>query len=249
MECGKGKGCPGGILMPEISIILPTYNEAKNISRLIPELEKVVSEHGFDAEIVVVDDNSPDGTAETAEKLNKKFKNIRVLKREKKEGIGVAMKDAYDFAKGNILLSMDADLQLKAQDITELLKYIGDYDMVFGSKYLEPAKYQRRNFLSKTRFLISKLGNRYLGLVNRTPFIDYSLNFRAMKKKVWKALSPEDKRNFFFVEMIVQAHRKGFKLKEIAVEFKERPYGQSKTRVLNQMGAFLVKGLLLAFKR
>lgn len=176
--------------MVQISIILPTYNEAENIAKLIPQLEEVIRKNKLDAEIVVADDNSPDGTASVAKELNKKYGNIRVLLREKKEGIGAAVRDAYDFANGSVLLSMDADLQLNASDIMKLLRYIPKYDMVIGSKYLEPAKYQKSSTVSKIRYLISKYGNRYLGVVTRTPFRDYSLNFRALKKEVWNAISP-----------------------------------------------------------
>jgi dolichol-phosphate mannosyltransferase len=233
----------------KISIILPTYNEAENIAKLIPQLEEVIRKNRLDAEIVVVDDNSPDGTASVAKKLNEKYGNIRVLLREKKEGIGAAVRDAYNFAKGDVLLSMDADLQLNASDIMKLLRYIPEYDMVIGSKYLEPARYEKSSVVSKIRYLISKYGNRYLGVVTRTPFRDYSLNFRALKREVWQAIEPKDKRNFFFVEMIVQAYRKGFKIKEVAVEFKERSQGESKTMVWHQMGVFLLKGLMYAFKK
>lgn len=251
MEQGKGKSCFGNavIFMVEISIILPTYNETENIRKLIPQLEEVIRKNKLDAEIVVADDNSPDGTASVAKELNKRYKNIRVLIRNKKEGIGAAVRDAYNFAKGNVLLSMDADLQLRATDIMKLLGYIPEYDMVIGSKYLEPAKYQKTYIVSKIRYLISKYGNRYLGIVTGTPFRDYSLNFRALKREVWQAIEPKDKRNFFFVEMIVQAYRKGFKIKEVAVEFKERSCGESKTRVWHQMGVFLLKGLMYALKK
>jgi len=239
-------GCDDG--MPYVSIILPTYNEAENIARLIPKLEAVIKKNGLNAEIVVADDNSPDGTAMIAQKLNKKYGNIRVLLRQKKEGIGAAMKDAYDFAKGDVLLSMDADLQLNAKDVLKLLKHIPKYDMVIGSKYLEPWRYQKRGFSNKMRYFISRYGNLYLSVVTRTPFRDFSLNFRALKKEVWYAIKPSDKRNFFFVEMIVQAHRKGFKIKEVPVEFKERLHGKSKTKVWHQMAVFILKGLMYAFK-
>ncbi len=235
--------------MTQVSIILPTYNEAENIAELIPALEAVIKKNKIDAEIVVADDSSPDGTAKKARELNKKYKNIRVLERKKKEGIGAAMKDAYNFAKGNVLLSMDSDQQIAAEDILKLLKHIPEYDFVFGSKYLEPQLYEKESIASKIRYLISRYGNRYIGIINGTPFIDYSLNFRAIKKKTWKAINPRDKKNFFFAEMIIQAHRKGFKLKEIAIEFKKRQHGESKTQVMNQMGVFLLKGLLLGLKR
>jgi len=227
----------------KISIILPVYNEAKNIKILIPEIIKVMKDRDF--EIVVVDGESTDKT--TSFVCGVSDCDIVFAKREKK-GIGDALVVGYDLASGDILLSMDADNQIDAMEIPKLLSVMekNNYDMVIGARYLN---FQKRTVTSNIHYLISKLGNQYIGLVNGTPFSDYSLNFRAMKKEVWKTINPTDKQNFFLVEMIVQAFRNDFKIGEIPIYFKKRLFGKSKTKVANQMGVFLFKGFLLGFKR
>ncbi|MEM4598308.1 MAG: glycosyltransferase [Candidatus Diapherotrites archaeon] len=231
-----------------ISIVLPTYNEAQNISKLIPEIEKIISENKLNAEILIVDDKSPDGTAEVARKFYKTYKNIRVVIRAKKEGIGAALKDAYDIAKGEVILSMDADFQLNPKEIPKILKYFPEYDFVIGSKYLKPEKYRRQKISSLLRYLISRNGNLYLSIISGVPIKDFSLNFRAFKKEVWRSIKANDKENFFLVEMILQAYWKGFKIKEVAVAFEERHHGFSKTRVANQIFVFLFKGAWIVIK-
>jgi len=227
----------------KISIILPTYNECQCLLFLIPRLEKEIITANLNAEILVVDDNSSDGTQEAIKMLNQKYQNIKLLVRDKKEGLGAALKDAYNFVEGDILLSMDADGQINAPDILKLLSLMDRNDMVIGSKYLanKPVK--------KVRFLVSKYGNKYLGWITGTHFSDYSLNFRAFKKEVWANINPTDKQNFFLVEMIVQAKRKGYRIEEIPIDFGERHFGKSKTQVWNQIAVFLFKGFLSGIRR
>ena len=230
--------------MNKVSIILPVYNEAENIKILIPEIVKVMK--GKDFEIIVVDGVSTDGTVGVVGSIRAECDCDVVFVEREKRGIGDALSVGYGLATGDILLSMDADNQIDAGEIPGFLAFMeaGDYDMVIGSKYLN---YHRRTFTANIRYLISKWGNWYIGSVNGVPFSDYSLNFRAMKKMVWDTINPTDKQNFFLVEMIVQAFRHKFKIGEIPICFKERPFGESKTRVINQIGTFLVKGFLLSF--
>ena len=93
--------------MFDLSIVLPAYNEKKNISILIPQLENIMKKKGLKSEILVVDDTSPDGTALAAEELNKKYGNIKVIIRPKKEGIGAALREGYNTAKGKGIIDYD----------------------------------------------------------------------------------------------------------------------------------------------
>src|SRR3989344_3391982 len=92
-----------------ISIIIPTYNEAENIPIIIGDIEKTIFKK-YVGEIIIVDDSSPDGTGDIAKRLNKKYKNIIVINKEKREGIGAALRVGYNNANGDILISTDADL-------------------------------------------------------------------------------------------------------------------------------------------
>src|SRR3989344_7792729 len=92
----------------ELSVVLPTYNEAKNLETLIPLVEEIFKD--LRVEIIVVDDNSKDGTKEFLELLNEKFGNVKLISRTKLLGIGSAIRDGYNAAKGEYILSSDADL-------------------------------------------------------------------------------------------------------------------------------------------
>ena len=234
--------------MVYLSLILPTYNEGENIKKLIPELAGFLKKNRIGSEIIVVDDNSPDRTWEIAEKMKNKYPNVRVIIRKKKEGIGAALEEAYNTAKGEILLSMDADLSLDVKEIPSLLEEIKKgNDLVIGSRYMTGSYFQKKSTAIKARGIISKWGNKYIAAITQTPVSDFSLNFRAMKKDVWKKINPRNKKNFFLAEMIIQAHIKGFRVKSIPAAFRERSYGESKTRVFNQFLVFLFKSTKYAF--
>ena len=121
----------------EVSIIIPTYNEKENIPVLIHRIEAL----GIDAEIIVVDDNSYDGTQESLKRLSAKYKNIRVIERPSKMGISSAVKDALKIASGKYALVMDADLQHPPELIPRLLKEIRKgRDIVVASRYMKGGK-------------------------------------------------------------------------------------------------------------
>ncbi len=122
---------------PSLPIVLPTYNEKDNIKILIPRIEETFKH--INHEIIVVDDNSPDGTARVPEELNEKYGNIRVIAREGKEGIGVAIREGYNNAHNSIILSSDSDLSFLSSDMYRLYEKVQEgYDFVWGSKLYHP---------------------------------------------------------------------------------------------------------------
>jgi len=146
--------------MPEIAVVLPTYNESENIQELIARIEKSLS--GIDFEIVVVDDNSPDGTAEIAEKLNKKYGNVKVLKRPGKLGLGSAVLDGVKKTSAKIIAVMDSDLQHPPEVLPEMYKKVQEgNDIVIASRYVKGSKIEAwglgRKILSKGAILISHI--------------------------------------------------------------------------------------------
>ena len=206
--------------MINFSVILPTYNESKNINKLIPEIRKEFPE----SEIIVVDDNSPDQTAKVAESLGAK-----VILRENKEGIGAALKVGYIAAKNNVIVSMDADCSISVKDIYKLLGQLKYNDLVVGSKYSKDS--QAKGFKSKKQMILSYLGNQFFITLFRLPVDDVTLNFRALTKETFNCLSLEEKTNVFLLEMIIEAKSKGKKIGQIPIIFSERYYGESKTNL------------------
>ncbi|MFH1234467.1 MAG: glycosyltransferase, partial [Candidatus Diapherotrites archaeon] len=212
--------------MRQLSVILPTYNESENIRKLVPQLEAFFKKSKIDAEILVVDDNSPDKTWKVAQGLNKKYGNIRVVIRKQKEGVGAALKEAYDKADAKVMLSMDADLSLDINEIPLLLTEIDNgYGMVIGSRFMKGSRFEKKSPVIRIRGIISNWGNKYISLVTLTPVSDFSLNFRAMKKEVWQKFHPTDKMIFFLAEMIILAKIEGFKVNSVPATFRERSYG------------------------
>ena len=232
----------------KVSIVLPTYNEAKNIPILIENIEKVVLKK-YPGEIIIVDDQSPDGTANIAKRLNQKYKNIKVIVKERKEGIGAALRVGYNHAKGDTIISLDADLSFNTHDINRLITKINEgCSLVVGSRYIGKGKYEKLNLKTLIKSIISKYGNKMVKLISGIELHDYSLNFRAIKREVWKGIKTQDNTNSILFEMIIKSKYKGYKVCEIDVVFKDRRYGKSKLNLLKEIPKFFYKLIYYSFK-
>ena len=215
-----------------ISILLPTYNEKENIVRLINHIESVVKRENLKSELVIVDDSSPDGTADVVRKLNKKYGNIKVFVRSKKLGIGSAHHFGYQKAKGDIIIAMDTDLSHDPEQIVDMVRKINEgYDIVAGSRHIRGSYYEIKNAQTRKKYIASKIGNILTTLISGVPIHDFTNGFRAIRKKVVKNVKTESTGNSFLMEFIVKAHRKGYKVTEIPVTFKDRKFGQSKLQL------------------
>lgn len=120
-------------MIAEVSVITPVYNERDNLGKFIPQLEKILSESSIDFGIIIVDDNSPDGSGEVAEKLAEKFDNIKVLHRPEKEGLGTAYKEGFKLAGGRLIVSIDSDLSHDPRLLPEMIKEAEETDIVISS--------------------------------------------------------------------------------------------------------------------
>lgn len=228
-----------------ISIILPTYNERENIRRLIPKIEQELKHHRLRAEILVVDDTSPDGTAAVARKLNKRYGNIRALVRPKKEGIGAALRDGYHAAKGDVLVSIDVD-SMEPSVIPRLVKKLEEgYDLVNGSRGILGKSYQKNSLKSYMKETLSLCGNFVLRTLFQTKLTHLSMNCRAVRKRAWRAIQTKEKGNLFLIEMIVQLKKKNYRITQIPIKFVDRKYGETKMQLGRQsFRFFLVIGRL-----
>lgn len=227
----------------KISFIIPTYNEHGNISRLIEKINKISRENNFNYEIIVVDDNSTDGTINDVHTLQSSQKNLRLIVREKLMGIGTAHIEGYNQAEGDLIISMDADLSHPTEKIPEFVHRIKKgNDMVMSSRYIPGGE-------SDTRlryYLLSKIGGFYLSVLFRINVKDFSTGFRAIKKPMWEKIKDYkySKKNLFLIESIYYAYKHGAKLAEVPIYFKEREIGKSKTSMLKEA----IKALILPLK-
>ena len=231
-----------------ISVVLPTYNERENVELLIPRLEHIFKKTRYRLfEIIVIDDHSPDKTAEICEELNETYKNIKVFLKNR-EGIGAALRVGYNLAKGGIILSMDADLSFDTKDIPKLLKKIDEgYDLVLGCRHSKHGGYETENIATKIKGAVSSIGNKLIPFIVGIDIHDFSGNFRAIRREVWKTIKTRDNTNSMLLEMIVKTHRMNYRIAEVPVTFKERRFGRSKLNLSKEVFRFIYK--LLKYRR
>ena len=211
----------------KILAISPTYNEKKNISELINRIFQLPLE----VDILIVDDNSPDGTADIVKDIMVQNKNIYILEREKKLGLGTAYCEGFQWAldrEYNLIVQIDADLSHNPDDILRMVEMSKSFDLVIGSRYIGGV-----NVINwpMRRLLLSYFANLYANLLTRLPIKDSTGGFKCFHRKVLESIDLKTIRSqgySFQIEMNFLAWVKGFKLKEIPIVFTDRTVGESK---------------------
>jgi dolichol-phosphate mannosyltransferase len=213
--------------MPETLIILPTFNEALNLPGLLRQLRESVP----DAAILVVDDNSPDGTGELAEGLRTTYPELHVLRRAGRAGLGAAYRAAYDWAleRGyRTLVQMDADGSHRPADLPAMLAAATTLDVVVGSRWVPGGGVVNWPL---GRMLLSRAGSRYARVMLSLPFRDITGGFRVFSADALRAIDTAsvDSRGYCFqIEMLMRANDAGLSIVEVPITFVERVYGESK---------------------
>ena len=237
------------MMKKKVSIILPTYNEKENILELVRQVALYTGSNLL--EIIVVDDNSPDGTWEIVQKLQKKYRNLRLVRRLNENGLPSAIWRGIKESKGNIVVWLDCDLSHPPQYIPKLLDYIDHYDIVCASRYVEKGK-DTRSFV---RVLASKMINIIAELVLGLKVKDLTSGFYAVRKDVFKKVKiMETGFAEYCIKFTYDALRQGFKIKEVGYISPNREKGASKTatnfsRFLND-GYLCIKEIMkLRFSR
>ena len=228
---------PGKTLTGEktVSIVLGTYNERENLPKLIDAIEQVFQENQVTGEILVVDDNSPDGTSDVARELGSKYGNIRLLWRPSKMGPGSAHADGYRAAKGEIIVAMDTDFSHDPYDIPRFLRKIEDgYDLVQASRYIKGGSYEVNSFQTWRKRMASRYGNVLISFLARCPVHDFTTSYRAIRRDVVQNVQTESRGNSFFMEFVVKAYRKGYRIAELPITFRDRVVGKSKLKLGRQ---------------
>ncbi len=233
--------------MPERAlVIIPTYNEAVNLSNLLPQ----VLAQDPRIEVLVVDDNSPDGTGQLAEGLAADNRRVHVLHRSGKQGLGTAYLAGFkwgleqDYA---YFFEMDADFSHDPAHLKEFLKAIQNADLVLGSRYLA-GRVTVVNW-PIGRLLLSYFANVYARWVTGLKIWDLTGGFKCYRRKVLEGVDLSQVRSngyAFQIEMSVRAWRKGFKLVEVPIVFVDRTEGQSKmNRAIVREAVWMVPRLRL----
>jgi glycosyltransferase involved in cell wall biosynthesis len=212
--------------MNKILIFTATYNEVKNVDKLITKLKDNCAE----ADILIIDDNSPDGTGKLLEKKMLTDDKLKVIVRAGKLGLDTAHKFAYNYAISNnydCLITMDADLSHNPSEIPNFLKFINNNDFVLGSRYMKGGK----NNLNLFRFILSYLGNKFIKIVLNIRCTEYTSSFRAFNLRRMNKFNLNiitSKGYSFFMETIYQINNLGYNIVEIPIIFENRLQGESK---------------------
>ena len=210
----------------KILVFTATYNEAENISELINQ----IANQDFKPHILIIDDNSPDGTADKVKEIQKKFENIYLIKRHDKLGLDTAHKEGYEFAKTNeydYLITMDADFSHDPKDLPNFVKNLDEFHVVLGSRYIDGGNC----LMSGRRLMISKYGNKFMKLIFNIDCNEFTTSYRGFninRLKNFHLNLIQTKGYSFFMGTIHEIFKRNYKIKEIPIIFKDRKKGYSK---------------------
>ena len=217
--------------MPGPWLILPTYNEAENIAPLVraalPQLESTGLEHT----VLIVDDNSPDGTGEIAEGLAAETERVRVLHRPHKEGLGRAYLAGFEVALAEgaeLILEMDSDFSHDPADLPRLIAATGAADLVLGSRYAPGGGVLDWGIVRRA---LSRGGSAYARLLLGVPVRDLTGGFKCFHRRVLETIDLKGVHADgygFQIELTYRAVRAGFTVTEVPITFRERRVGRSK---------------------
>ncbi|AFH48457.1 Dolichol-phosphate mannosyltransferase [Ignavibacterium album JCM 16511] len=213
--------------MSKILVIIPTYNELENVKKIIP----AVLEQNDNIDILIVDDNSPDKTGDYVEDLSKQNKRVKLIRREKKLGLGTAYIAGFKYAvqhNYDFVFEMDADFSHDPKEINHFLNAIQDADVVLGSRYINGVRVLN---WPMRRLLLSYFASVYTRIITGLPVKDATGGFKCFRIEVLKAIDLDRIKSngySFQIEMTFKAFKKGFRIKEIPIVFMDRVQGKSK---------------------
>ena len=220
-------------------VIFPTYNEAENIERIVPE----VLAKSPELEVLVIDDNSPDGTGDMVERMAQANPKIHLIRRPGKMGLGTAyvtgfkyvLEHGYDYC-----FEMDADFSHPPEKVPEMIELLKDYDLVIGSRYSDGVSVVN---WPMRRLLLSFFACMYARIVTGAPIRDLTAGFKAYRRETLAGIDLDKLKEDgygFQIETDFLTWRKGFRIKETPIVFTERRAGESKMNKRIVRRAFLL---------
>lgn len=211
---------------PSALVCLPTYNEAENIEAIVGAILAAAQ-----VDILVIDDGSPDGTGQIADRIADRNKRVHVLHRSKKEGLGKAYLAGFAWALARsyeLILEMDADFSHDPRRVPALLEAARDADLVLGSRYVTGGGTVNWGI---GRRLLSRAGSLYARALLGVPYRDLTGGFKCFRREVLEGIelySAECSGYAFQIELTFRAHRRGFRIAEVPIVFEDRRVGKSK---------------------
>lgn len=225
-------------------ILIPTYNEKENITKIVPR----VFEFTPNVSVMVIDDNSPDGTAEIVETMQQKYPNLSLYKRTKKEGLGRAYMDAFqkvlkEKPDTKFICTMDADLSHDPRYLPDMFAATKKNDYIIGSRYVPGGSVVGWEFYRK---MLSYLGNHYVRLVTHIPTHDCTSGFACINADILRKMDFTDfdtSGYAFLMYLKYKAWKNGANMYEVPICFKNRITGESKITM-----NIIQEGLLLPWR-
>lgn len=213
----------------KVSIILPTYCERGNIGDLIDAIEAVSLPNPWETEIIVVDDNSPDGTSELVQKRQVQAPvHLRSFKRLDERGLATAIRFGIQQSTGDVIVVMDTDFNHEPQMIPQMVKLLEFYDMVIGSRFVVGGGMEDRR-----RYFYSLMYNLFVRMTLRLQIQDNLSGFFAIRRERLLALNqPKIFRGYgeYFIRLLFAAKKSGYHILEVPVFYVLRRHGESKSR-------------------
>ncbi len=201
-----------------ISVVVPVYNERDNVKLLYEKIKDVMIKNGYDHEIIFVDDGSTDGTFDVLKEIAEKDKRFKVIRFRRNFGQTAAMAAGFDYAHGDIVVSMDGDLQNDPEDIPKLLEKIEEgYDVVSG--------WRKERQDEPKRVFLSKVANKLISKITKVELHDYGCSLKAYRADIAKNLHMYGEMHRFIPAL---ANIYGAKIAEIPVRHHPRKFGRSK---------------------
>ena len=210
----------------KILVFTATFNELDNIKNLVSSIKKQPS----NPHILIIDDNSPDGTSEEIKKLQNNFKNLFLIKRNNKLGLDSAHKEAYEFALKNnydLLITMDADLSHDPNELSNFIKNLEEFPVVLGSRYIDGGQC----LMKGRRLIFSKYGNLIIKFIFQLDCNEFTTSYRGFNLKKLNNFHLnliKTKGYSFFMGTVHEIFKQKFKVKEIPIIFNDRKKGYSK---------------------
>jgi dolichol-phosphate mannosyltransferase len=221
-------------VLPELSVVIPTFNECENLKILVPLVQDVFEKNNINGEIVVVDDNSTDGSKELLIELAATYPNLVVSIRNGPPSIARAWFEGFDMASGEHIVCIDGDLCHDPNYFPAMLAQLQSYDLVIGSRYLNGSMMMKdKSWLPS---YVSFVGQGLTRLATGFRETDASHSFRMFKKSVFERIKPQLKGegNVFLIEFLVHAKRSGCRVTEIPIKYGKRIHGETKLRVFRE---------------
>jgi len=228
------------------SIILPTYNEKDNIVELIQEIFKVLKPTQLNFDIVVVDDNSPDGTADMVRAYFALDDRVKLFVRTKGRGLATALRYGIDHSEGEILVFMDTDFNHNPILIPQMIKFLEFYDLIIGSRFVMAGGME-----DKFRQFSSAIYNYGIRILFGTPVHDNLSGFFSIYRD--KLISMDLEQVYYgygdyFIRLLMVANKRGYRMLEVPVFYRLRKYGHSKTQFVSTFIQYTQSLLMLRIK-